>query len=344
MARNLETLLESRMLDDLPADLIKQFSAFIREEQQRKSPLSRSTRLVDAAMAKNKAWLELQDFPQPIVRSVTTARPPPVGRKRSVGASPVDSPAVRPLTSCRPTQAVQAQDGADDGVFVMDGVDAIPPLSLGQPQVSKSASLDAAQKGSAGWKVLSSAPKYVSFFFPALTCGELIAELLFRFFRVDMKAIMAEAETSAKVTSSRPQLTATASVQPRQPSAASDTPNWRTPQRKPVALPPDSPTPGTKTTRAPTGSPWKSVPSSVVNLASSAGHSPVPTPPLTPLMRATKLREDVPAPVAPSLSKSQPSQTQMPTQTQRPGMGPMFSPAKQSPVKSSPSSGVRRAS
>lgn len=165
MARNLETLLESRMLDDLPADLIKQFSIFIREEQRRKAPWARSSTLVDDAMAKNKAWLDTQDFPQPIVRT-NAPRPPAIRRKVSLVISPAASPAVRPLASTRAGVNTVVPDGADDGVFMMDSVDAIPPLSLSQPltpRIPPVVSPDAGARPSAGWKVASNVPKYALF-------------------------------------------------------------------------------------------------------------------------------------------------------------------------------------
>jgi inhibitor of Bruton tyrosine kinase len=52
MARNLETLPEQRTLENLPADLIKQLSAFIREEQRHKSLFSRSGALIEEKMCR----------------------------------------------------------------------------------------------------------------------------------------------------------------------------------------------------------------------------------------------------------------------------------------------------
>lgn len=159
MARNLETLLEGHMLDDLPADLIKELSAFVREQQTRKAPLARSSRLVDAAMEKHRAWLESEDFPQPIVRT-GVGKPLSVARKRSVGVSPATSPAMRPLSTSKPiAPQPPAQEVADDGVFMMDGVDAIPPLSLSQSAVPKSVSSPSQEQKGAGWKIASTVPK-----------------------------------------------------------------------------------------------------------------------------------------------------------------------------------------
>lgn len=144
-----------------------------------------------------------------------------------------------------------------------------------------------------------------------------------------MKSIMAEAETTKAGTSRPPTLAAAA---PRQP-VASDTPNWRTPQRKPSSLPTE---PADRSARPAAGSPWKTIPSvpSLVNLASSAGHSPIPTPPMTPQMRATRPRDEV-------LNSGASSKSQPPT-PQRPGMGPVFAPAKQSPAKTPVSTGMNR--
>lgn len=263
MARNLETLLEHRMLDELPADLVKQFSAFVRAEQTRKAPVSRSGRIAAEAVARHREWVDMQDWPSPVVRS-TQPRPPPI-RKREPRSPPVRAAEVRKSVG---------EDG-DGEVFVMDGVDAIPPLSLSspvpppkRPQHAASPSLPVEPKAG-GWKVPTVAPK------------------------VDMKAIMAETAAS---TLRPPQ--AGPSV-PRT-SAASDAVNWRSPQRKPSmsALADNTP-------RAPAGgSPWKPIApvSSMANLA--AGGSPVATPPMTPQMRATRSRDEVssakqPAPASP---------------------------------------------
>ena len=54
MARNMETLLESRMLDDLPMTLIRQLASFVRERQAEKLPVTRSGKLVEATMEKRK--------------------------------------------------------------------------------------------------------------------------------------------------------------------------------------------------------------------------------------------------------------------------------------------------
>ncbi|GJE98463.1 hypothetical protein PsYK624_146950 [Phanerochaete sordida] len=93
IARNLETLLECRLLDALPADLVKQLAAFVRTAQEAKAPVA----LAAAALARH-----------------ATAQPRP---------TPVHPAEKR-------TGVVEV---VDDEVFMMDGVDAIPPLSLSAP-------------------------------------------------------------------------------------------------------------------------------------------------------------------------------------------------------------------
>jgi inhibitor of Bruton tyrosine kinase len=167
MARNLETLLEQRTLEDLPADLIKQFSAFIREEQRRKSPLSRSGTLVEEKMRKWREWVDAEDWPAPIVKS-SVPRPPPAGRKRGEEAvSPTLRSAVGRAKQKEREVAKAGLEVTDDGVFMMDAVDAIPPLSLSQAQPPPSRApsglvmspQEGAQKVAGGWKVAPTAPR-----------------------------------------------------------------------------------------------------------------------------------------------------------------------------------------
>lgn len=153
MARNLETLLESHMLDDLAPDLVKQLAAYIREEQARKAPLARSTVLVDSAMEKHHEWLENEDFPAAIVRT-NGPRPPPI-RKRSTVFAMEPSPSIRSKV-----------DTDDDGIFAMDGVDPIPPLNLGQQASRASVPVEpttvpdiVTQRTAVGWKVSAALPK-----------------------------------------------------------------------------------------------------------------------------------------------------------------------------------------
>lgn len=168
IAINLETLLESHLLDDLPIDLIKQLSVFIRDEQQIKSPVSRSGVLTKKALETFKDWLALQDIPGPIIRSsriegrnaAKLSPPGPTRKKDKSGVvlmtSPPPSPAVRPQIEARTPQPSVPAHTAEGEVFMMD--DSVPALTLDQVQSPQSPSTP--QRNSSGWKV-ANAPKYV---------------------------------------------------------------------------------------------------------------------------------------------------------------------------------------
>ena len=68
---NMETFLESRMLDDIPYTLVKQLAKFIKARQTEKTPFSRSGVIVDSMLQKHAGWLAQQDLPETIVRSAT---------------------------------------------------------------------------------------------------------------------------------------------------------------------------------------------------------------------------------------------------------------------------------
>ncbi|KAH9930197.1 uncharacterized protein B0H18DRAFT_1083842 [Fomitopsis serialis] len=278
MAANVETLLESHMLDDLPAHLIKQLAVFVRQQQAHKYPVSRSTRLVDRAMQAHGAWLALQDIPQPVVPTFKMG-----AFRDSRGSRRPADPVVRPvLAPPPPAQSLPA----DDEVFVMDDAGPSAPI---QPSSS------VPEVAAGGWRAISTAP------------------------RVDMRAIMAEAEisSSAKRTPIPGPIARKSSAEaptsfrgtppkaasfPALPRATSDSP-WRmpvTPTRPPVGLP---------------------------STPSSSG-------------RADQSTAPRPAATAPS--------TQPPTPTKKPagpaGMGPIITPSKKAaPPKDSPGS-IRRVS
>ncbi|THH16852.1 hypothetical protein EW146_g3853 [Bondarzewia mesenterica] len=129
MAVNMETLLESQMLDELTPRLVKDLSISIREGQLEKSPAARSGCLVDGVMKKNEEWLTLQDIPQPIARSAPNKYSPKLSPKRShrrPSVDPFPSPSVRPaIITSRPPQPVSSND-----VFEMDDADLVPALNL----------------------------------------------------------------------------------------------------------------------------------------------------------------------------------------------------------------------
>ncbi|EJF64315.1 hypothetical protein DICSQDRAFT_54213 [Dichomitus squalens LYAD-421 SS1] len=190
IAINMEVFLESRMLEDLTPDLIKQLSAFVRTAQAEKYPLSRSSKIVDKAMETWGEWLALQDIPQTIVPtfrsgafrdSAKLSPPGPSKRptKRSDTSAP-NSPMLRPTFSNRPV----ATGIPDDEMFIMDEPEPPPPAAAptgvsapGTPSRVPSGS-ESPGRPVVGWKPITSAPK------------------------TDMKAIMAEASTKAPISRS----------------------------------------------------------------------------------------------------------------------------------------------
>lgn len=325
IAINLETFLESHLLDDLPNDLLRQLSVFVREQQASKSPVSRSGILTNMAMEKHKEWLAMEDFPQPITKTsrhpsriVSSAKlsPPTPSRKkeRSLGSiiSPSTSPALRPQISPLAPQPPHVGP-AEDEVFMMD--ETVPSLNLNQ---SAGPSIKLESQGQSGkptvsWKV-SSVPK------------------------VDMKAIMAEAATSRLIGS---RTSSSSNLQQAATGVAADAANWRTPQQtnRPLPETPERPAP-----RNASGSPWR-VPS-VGTLA--APSSPPGTPPTGSQVQAPPSRgKETSLPSAskpPLVTRSSVGYREPMTPPRVPGMGPVFTPSKQGPSKPGPSSGAHRVS
>ena len=160
------------MLDDLPVDIIKQLSKFVREQQEDKSPLSRSNVLVDLAMQRNAGWLALQDIPQPIVPTYSNVGLGGVGREARISPPGMmkkevsfGSPKVRPRVSSSKLNPGASGLG-DDELFVMDGVESReqghghrqePPLPLSESKEGKEkvAVGPSTPNKSTGWKVAS---------------------------------------------------------------------------------------------------------------------------------------------------------------------------------------------
>lgn len=170
IAKNMETFLESSLLDTLPTDIVKQLAAFIRSQQALKAPLTRSNRLVQSAMEKNADWLSHNDFPEPLIPGIRVLAPrdsnpklSPPGPMRTQKSS---SPVLRPrVTSSRPN--VPVITAGEDEVFSMDETDVVPRLNLNATQQSpgyerekKDIDDSGAPKVAPGWKV-STAPRCV---------------------------------------------------------------------------------------------------------------------------------------------------------------------------------------
>ena len=100
---NMETFLESRLLDDIPYSLVKQLSKFVRQRQMEKAPFSRGSEFVEKAMWKHAEWLALQDIPETIVRSAAVTATTRCGaagsmmRKEGSGSGGVSPPTLTPV-------------------------------------------------------------------------------------------------------------------------------------------------------------------------------------------------------------------------------------------------------
>ncbi|KAG8983522.1 hypothetical protein FRB90_005924, partial [Tulasnella sp. 427] len=62
---NMESMLQSNLLDDLKGDALRELSTFVREQQTKKQPLVRSGQLLTVAIEKWSHWLALQDIAEP---------------------------------------------------------------------------------------------------------------------------------------------------------------------------------------------------------------------------------------------------------------------------------------
>ena len=154
IAKNLETLMESRLLDDLPYDVIKALSAYIRTQQTLKAPFVRNNGNLDVLMARWSAWFEMQDIPATIIprtgplpiRTVQTKPSPPIpglsspsnpGPVTPTKTPPLSTVPHHPLTASSPIMAPLKRKSSavrdpDDGVFAMDDD---PPAPMAQPVV-----------------------------------------------------------------------------------------------------------------------------------------------------------------------------------------------------------------
>lgn len=190
MSVNMETLLEARLLDDLSPWHIKQLASAVQGHQGAKSPFSRLQLPVDlaASVNENREWLALQDIPASIVRSQPKAQPKPSPK---VSRKPSQQPA-SPGTPSKPSVAMPRTPllaNTSEDLFCMDEA-IVPSLNL-NPDVGVGASTDREELiGSTPkvgpWKAKST-PKSV----------RLRPRILFltsEICRVDMKAILAEAE------------------------------------------------------------------------------------------------------------------------------------------------------
>ncbi|PVF97010.1 hypothetical protein CPB86DRAFT_761016 [Serendipita vermifera] len=67
MAKNLETLMEMRALEDLPQDVLKAFTAFVRKRQADAHPYIRNGGNLVLLTKRHESWLAEQDIPVPFI-------------------------------------------------------------------------------------------------------------------------------------------------------------------------------------------------------------------------------------------------------------------------------------
>jgi hypothetical protein len=122
MAQNLETLLEGHLLDELPVDINREFSRFVRDRQRDHHPHICSGGNLGKLEKKWSGWLSQQDIPAPIVpKSTYPSFRGPVSiysvsfeskdqGKYGIKATPNRQTVERPISSA-----------TEEGIFQMDG-------------------------------------------------------------------------------------------------------------------------------------------------------------------------------------------------------------------------------
>jgi hypothetical protein len=157
IAANMETFLESGMLDDIPEHLIEYLAAYVRRKQHNKSPIQRSHQLVDVAMKNQAEWLALQDIPEPIIRSGNSGlhkhypkmSPSNLGKGAQHQPSVIEPPTNLPIIHALPPS--HTPHSAVDDIFNLDGLE----FSVSLPEA---ASIPPPQSA---WKTGSPLPRYV---------------------------------------------------------------------------------------------------------------------------------------------------------------------------------------
>jgi hypothetical protein len=152
MTKNLETLMEMHALDELPGDVLKSFSLFLRNRQMDYHPHIRQGANIRVLEKRWANWLQLQDFPAAFVpkyllsnsRSNLTPVSYPMS---SLDAGIAEAPS--PSTSRQRAVARSDHHHGDDDIFPMDG-----DVSTGKYPVSTTASNlpPSSPTVSRGWK------------------------------------------------------------------------------------------------------------------------------------------------------------------------------------------------
>ncbi|KLO18230.1 hypothetical protein SCHPADRAFT_820098 [Schizopora paradoxa] len=329
MSQNMETFLESRMLDDLPDHLVKQLAAFVRKKQAEKLPTSRSRELVEELLVKHGEWLALQDIPQPFVPNYTkavhrlspkvspTASTKKSGKRAMTVAPPPSSPSMigiaKPLEVQRTLSADPAVQG--DDIFQMDEIekDAIPPLSLPPTGVSSTSqpgvAIPTSSKFSEArpWKMsVAQAPA-----------------------KSDFRSILAEAESSKTRPTAFPvNRSASAGQGTQQNISSSPSTSARNLNDRYKARPINAPDSSVDGTQARSSMPWR-LPASPAPFPTPLPQTSREMPTNTPPSGLSRIMREGPTASSSSGSPVQPQTT--PTKGDSKGkalLGPMFTPTK----------------
>jgi hypothetical protein len=156
---NMETLLEARLLDDIPSRLVRQLASAVQVHQAAKSPFSRLQLPIDLAASENqhREWLAAQDIPCPILRSQLSKVQQPKHSSKTSRKTKTSQPA-SPARGGKPTVAVSRTPGpfqasGDEDLFCMDeGL--VPPLSL-DSAISTDELASTPKEGPGPWKAKS---------------------------------------------------------------------------------------------------------------------------------------------------------------------------------------------
>ncbi|KAF9264186.1 hypothetical protein L218DRAFT_926482 [Marasmius fiardii PR-910] len=318
---DLETFLENRMLEALAPTIIKQLSSFVRGKQEEKAQFVRGGGNITGLMEKWKEWLDEEDIPSVIVPSVASSKK--VRERKVSQANKLSPPSPSILPSITGTQKFtvvpnrsplfkahspnQVPFGGDD-LFDIDGLD-IGPASIPPATAPKS-------PGSApAWKA-SSVP------------------------RVDMRALLAQeasASQSQGLNRAAPSLLSgesRSSLLKQPPGSLQRQVSFDPSTGIPSGPPRGEGSPWVITTtppRPPLTSSGSSINPSSTNVSPNRNAAPSSLPVVTP---STPWRP----------SQQQPATPPRPSPSMKPGLGPVFTPAKMASPKQSTPTITRRTS
>lgn len=125
--------MESRLLDDLPLEMARSFSAFIRTEQTAKHPYIRNGGNLSKLEKDWAEWISLQDIPMPIVRTYPS-------RVASSSNNTTDRVSKSMPKSAHPPPVLE------EDIFVMDGDNMNAPSTNPIPSSSPWKSATASRK------------------------------------------------------------------------------------------------------------------------------------------------------------------------------------------------------